>query len=263
MSTMDLLRISSRRRRSWTVVELDGELDIASSAALGDALDDAAEDRHPARVVVDLSPLDFCDASGLSALVDGYRSARERDGELRLVCPEGLTRRLLRITELTDLMPVFDTVDEAVADTPGQSAPPDPEPPTGARGGAVMITEIAIERVEFLCGNCWHAWSVDFDVQHYRDEIDQEWEYFSRDGVPAPSPYDRDGAPPCARCGHRWIGRLVARRQLPLVPGSPDTPRNRLDADGERAARHAAPHLSAEAHEQPRHVHRLTPVGQE
>ncbi|MDI2129014.1 STAS domain-containing protein [Yinghuangia seranimata] len=126
---MDLLRISSYPWRSWMVVELFGELDIASAAALGDALEEVLEARRGARVVVDLSGLDFCDASGLGALVAGYHSAREQGGELRLVCPEGLTRRLLRITELTDLMRVADTLGQAVPDEQPQASSADPGSP--------------------------------------------------------------------------------------------------------------------------------------
>ncbi|MFD0395601.1 hypothetical protein ACFQ3Z_40050 [Streptomyces nogalater] len=51
-----------------------------------------------------------------------------------------------------------------------------------------MITELAVERVEFTCGHCWHSWSADYDVQYYRDENGDEWEYFTRDGDGVPSP---------------------------------------------------------------------------
>ncbi|WP_261800909.1 hypothetical protein [Streptomyces sp. PBH53] len=64
-----------------------------------------------------------------------------------------------------------------------------------------MITEVAVERVEFTCGSCWHRWSVDYDVQRYRDDSGQEWEYFYRDNVAVPDPYTPAGAPACEHCG--------------------------------------------------------------
>ncbi|MFB8267574.1 STAS domain-containing protein [Streptomyces sp. NPDC055955] len=69
----------------------------------------------PARVVLDMSALDFCDASGLSVLVAAHHAAKDRQGQLRLVCPQRRIRRLLQITELSDVMPVFDTVAQATA----------------------------------------------------------------------------------------------------------------------------------------------------
>ncbi|MDX3098155.1 STAS domain-containing protein [Streptomyces sp. ME01-24h] len=111
---MEPLTVSSRRRDGWSVVEVAGELDISTAYRLGDHLEDVIGGRGPADVVLDLSRLEFCDASGLSVVAWAHHAARDRDGRLRLVCPEGLTRRLLRITELADAIPVHGTVAEAL-----------------------------------------------------------------------------------------------------------------------------------------------------
>ncbi|BCM64890.1 hypothetical protein ACIP3A_27860 [Streptomyces tricolor] len=114
-----------------------------------------------------------------------------------------------------------------------------------------MITEVAVERVEFTCGSCWHRWSVDYDVQRYRDDSGQEWEYFYRDNVAVPDPYTPAGAPACEHCGRRWVGRLVARRPVPLSGGS-EAPRSRVPAEGgHRPERTSAPMLHAAGHPQP------------
>ncbi|MEU6591421.1 hypothetical protein ABZ923_19730 [Streptomyces sp. NPDC046881] len=114
-----------------------------------------------------------------------------------------------------------------------------------------MITELAVERVEFTCGSCWHRWSVDYDVQRYRDALDAEWEVFYRDNTAVPSPYTPQDAPPCEYCGRRWVGRLVARRPVPL-PGDAEAPRSRVPVEGgHRPERHAAPMLHAAGHPQP------------
>ncbi|MFD0331782.1 hypothetical protein ACFQZC_35575 [Streptacidiphilus monticola] len=77
-----------------------------------------------------------------------------------------------------------------------------------------MITELAVERVEFACGHCWHQWSVDFDVQQWRDEENgEEWEYFSRDGIPAASP-----TPPPERSPARPAGGTGSAGSSPGVP---------------------------------------------
>ncbi|MFJ9770355.1 hypothetical protein ACIRVF_03830 [Kitasatospora sp. NPDC101157] len=113
-----------------------------------------------------------------------------------------------------------------------------------------MITELALERVEFTCGHCWHQWSVDYDVQQYRDAAGNTWEYFSRDGNPIDSPYTPAGALPCPACGRHWVGRLAARRPIPAAPGPDGTPRQAVVA-GHRPERHGAPLLTAADHAQP------------
>ena len=108
-----------------------------------------------------------------------------------------------------------------------------------------MITELAVERVEFTCGQCWHHWSVDYDVQHYRDDDGTDWEYFSHDGIGAASPYTPDGGVPCPQCGRHWVGHLVARRLVPLAGSPGASPRHRIpDRESHRPERHEAPLLS-------------------
>lgn len=116
-----------------------------------------------------------------------------------------------------------------------------------------MIIELAVERAEFTCGHCWHQWSLDYDVQHYRDDEDgREWEYFSRDGIPVDSPYTPAGAPPCPECGRHWVGRILARRLIPIPPGGQGTPRHAIaDLSAHRPERHGAPLLAAHGHAQP------------
>ncbi|MDX3264039.1 STAS domain-containing protein [Streptomyces sp. NPDC093228] len=72
--------------------------------------------RHgPARIVLDLSGLTFCDASGLRVLVRAHHAARRCHGRLHLVCPHGLTRYLLRITGLSETIPAHRTLSHALA----------------------------------------------------------------------------------------------------------------------------------------------------
>jgi len=74
-----------------------------------------------------------------------------------------------------------------------------------------VITELSLERVEFTCGHCWNQWSLDYDVQRYRDEAGRDWEYFYLDGVAVNSPYSTEGALRCPVCGRRWVGHIHAR----------------------------------------------------
>ncbi|WP_431945160.1 STAS domain-containing protein [Actinacidiphila sp. bgisy167] len=120
---MDPLTVSSCHCDGWPVVEVAGELDISTAHLLGDHLEDVIAVHRPAHVVLDLSRLEFCDASGLSVLVWAHHAADGRDGRLRLVCPEGSTRRLLRITELTEVIPVHCTLEEALAAAEAERTP--------------------------------------------------------------------------------------------------------------------------------------------
>lgn len=54
------------------------------------------------------------DSSGLGVLVAGLKRAREAGGEMALVCREGPTYKVLAITGLDRVFPIYDSVDDAV-----------------------------------------------------------------------------------------------------------------------------------------------------
>jgi anti-sigma B factor antagonist len=92
MFSMDL---GSVECGSHLVVALHGELDLVDAQAVADALEAVAA-RAP-RIIVDLSRLEFIDASGIAALSHGRRRARDAGGDLLLAAPRQRVRRVLAI----------------------------------------------------------------------------------------------------------------------------------------------------------------------
>lgn len=95
------------------IYRLRGSLDLATSPSVRAALMEAAsEDKH--EIVVDLTQLEFLDSTGLGALIGAHRRALEHHGNVRLVVREGAISRLLNITGLMRVFPVYHTVDNAL-----------------------------------------------------------------------------------------------------------------------------------------------------
>ncbi|WP_128435730.1 STAS domain-containing protein [Streptomyces cyaneus] len=84
----------TRRCGPFTVVEVAGEIDLATAALLAEHLD-AATARPESDVVVDLRRVDFFDCSGLRVLCRAERRARDHGGRLRVVSDAPRIRRLL------------------------------------------------------------------------------------------------------------------------------------------------------------------------
>jgi anti-anti-sigma factor len=92
------------------------------------------------RVIVDLEDLAFIDCSGLSAMVSAWKQAQQAGGDLRLAAPQQVVLRLLCLTDLTGLLPLFAGVDQAANGNWRSPAPvwlahdqPDGETPPGKR----------------------------------------------------------------------------------------------------------------------------------
>jgi anti-sigma B factor antagonist len=107
------LLVCSRSNQGWTVVEVHGEIDVATAPWLRDGLAQAAQ------VIADLSKVTFCDATGLGVLVHAHVQARRLGGRLRVVCANGLVRRLIAITRSTHTLMVYAGLDEALAGDQG------------------------------------------------------------------------------------------------------------------------------------------------
>jgi len=68
------------------------------------------------KLVIDLSEVEYCDSSGLSAILLAYRILQSEEGHIRLASPTKNVRTLIEISQLDRILPIFDSVNEAVAD---------------------------------------------------------------------------------------------------------------------------------------------------
>jgi len=109
------------RRVRWQdgvlVLAVSGELDVFTAQQLDRQLLELSGAGHH-RIVLDVADLGFCDASGLSVLIRAQLRAEAHCGWLRLAAALPRVRRVLAITRLTGVLPVFDTVAHALDPAP-------------------------------------------------------------------------------------------------------------------------------------------------
>ncbi len=82
-----------------------GELDIASADQAYDYVRGII-DAHGGAVLLDVGGLSFCDAAGLRALTQMSKYAEQAGSSLHLTRPPPRLVKIIRITELTGLLPV-------------------------------------------------------------------------------------------------------------------------------------------------------------
>ncbi|MGW0392026.1 STAS domain-containing protein [Streptomyces sp. NPDC003042] len=94
------------------VLTLAGELDHDTAGPLRAALDAAA--RRGGRLVVDMAGLEFCDSTGLNALLHSRITVQETGGSLELAGLRGSVARMFRITGADGVFPVHTDVAQAL-----------------------------------------------------------------------------------------------------------------------------------------------------
>jgi anti-sigma B factor antagonist len=110
------LTLNHRREGDKTVLEVGGEVDVYTAPKLREKLVElVGEGLYD--VVVDMTKVEFLDSTGLGVLVGGLKRVRSHDGSLALVCSQERILKIFRITGLTKVFPIYDTLDEALQDT--------------------------------------------------------------------------------------------------------------------------------------------------
>jgi len=66
------------------------------------------------KLVFDLSEIEYCDSSGLSAILLSFRILQTNNGQIRLAAPQKSVRTLIEISQLNRVLPIKETVEEAV-----------------------------------------------------------------------------------------------------------------------------------------------------
>lgn len=68
------------------------------------------------KLVVDMSEIEYCDSSGLSSLLLAFRILQSQEGHIRIASPQKSVRTLIQISQLDRILPIYDSVEEAVKD---------------------------------------------------------------------------------------------------------------------------------------------------
>jgi len=107
------IRISSQRRDGFAVVAVSGELDIVTSRGFDEVLTEVR--RSDENIIVDLSAVDFMATGSLAVIVGHWKQATAAGGTLALAGARYRYTKTLWITGLADRLPLYESVDAAVA----------------------------------------------------------------------------------------------------------------------------------------------------
>ena len=97
------------------VIAMRGELDLATAPRLAVRID-AARRTRARRLLVDLTTADFCDSTGLRAIIGCRQEVVAHGGRMVVaVAPDSAVGRMFALAGAPELLPVYDTADAALA----------------------------------------------------------------------------------------------------------------------------------------------------
>jgi anti-sigma B factor antagonist len=98
----------------FCVVGAAGELDVATAPDLDRKLRAAIEEGQ-VHLVLDLTQVTFVDSTGLGVLVGCRNLVRKSGGTIRLVVTHRNVRKVLEITSLDTVFPIYESLEAALS----------------------------------------------------------------------------------------------------------------------------------------------------
>lgn len=114
MSESEGIIIRDDVQEGAVIVAPDHDVDMSRSPTLRTALRGVLE-KHPKRLVVDLSDVKYMDSSGLATLVEAMRTAKSTKTSMILCGMNDKVRAIFEIARLHQFFKIVDSVDTALA----------------------------------------------------------------------------------------------------------------------------------------------------
>ena len=108
-----MVKISTRRIGTSTVVDISGDIDLAHSGEVRRAvLTEFRENRAP-KVILNLQDVNYIDSSGVASLVEALKASRDLGARLILFGLSPIAYEVLQLSKLLKVFEIYDT--EALA----------------------------------------------------------------------------------------------------------------------------------------------------
>ncbi|MDL4813133.1 STAS domain-containing protein [Actinomadura opuntiae] len=107
---MSKLGAGVQRIGSWLVVEVTGELDLATAPGLLDQVGRLIALTTSPCIALEMSGVTFCDSSGINAVVRLWKRTKAVDGQIMVLCPRPRLAELLTRTGVDTWVPVADSL---------------------------------------------------------------------------------------------------------------------------------------------------------
>jgi anti-sigma B factor antagonist len=76
--------------------------------------------RNEKRLVFDLTAVDHIDSAFIGQIVKSHSRLAKAGGTLRLACVSGMVENVLKLTQLSKVIPIYPSSEEAYRDMPGE-----------------------------------------------------------------------------------------------------------------------------------------------
>lgn len=96
------------------LVKLKGDLDHHCAEQIRQEIDDEIINFRPTKMIFDFADVTFMDSSGIGIVIGRYIKLEEYGGKLSLIGINKKIDKLVAVSGILKVVPVFDSLDEAI-----------------------------------------------------------------------------------------------------------------------------------------------------
>lgn len=108
-----VFELDTRLEEGWTVIAVNGELDVATAPRLRQEAIKALG-ASPSHLALDLSECSFIDSTGLGVIVGILKRIRGSEGDLVIVGAPPQVTKVFDITRVSSIVTLAESLDQAV-----------------------------------------------------------------------------------------------------------------------------------------------------
>jgi anti-sigma B factor antagonist len=109
------VQIAARAIKSWTILDLSGDIDLANSPAMRKALLGEIKEKRTPKVFLNLKNVRYIDSSGIASLVEGLKASRDLGSRLILYGLNKTVREVMQLSRLQKIFEIYEDEEQALA----------------------------------------------------------------------------------------------------------------------------------------------------
>lgn len=114
------MELQFKRKNKTMIILISGEIDHHTSIELRRQTESALAQMGGRNIIFGFEEVTFMDSSGIGMMIGRYKQLQALQGRIAIACANEKIAEIIRLSGLTKLLPVFDTIEEALQYTEGR-----------------------------------------------------------------------------------------------------------------------------------------------
>ena len=106
--------VSIRRADQTAILDVFGDIDLASSPIMRKVLLREVRENRTPRVICNLTQVGYIDSSGIASFVEGLKASRDIGSRLILFGLSPVAREVLRLSRLLNIFEIYEDEEQAM-----------------------------------------------------------------------------------------------------------------------------------------------------